>query len=94
MAASGFEKMEGGGVLITGQGIATYQALVCKRGLMALQDGFRLNRAYTPKNLHALAGRITGKVYKLGKVARQQAITDLEGWLAVRQAAEGGEVTE
>lgn len=51
-------------VIDTPAGVARYQALVCKQGLKACKIGMRLNRAYTPKNLMALASRITGQTFK------------------------------
>lgn len=42
----------------------TYQIIAVKAGLKAVQKGFRLNRAYTPKNLKAMTEKITGKKFK------------------------------
>lgn len=42
----------------------TYQILVVKQGLKACKIGFRLNRAYTPKNLKLMAEKITGQKFK------------------------------
>lgn len=50
--------------VFTGTGVSVYQMLVVKRGLLACKDGFRLNRAYTPKNLRAVTERLTGQKFK------------------------------
>lgn len=56
--------MDKASVIDTPEGIATYQMLAVKHGLKACAKGFRLNRAYTPKNLRAMAERFTGKKFK------------------------------
>jgi hypothetical protein len=39
-------------------------AVAAKHGLIAIKKGFRLNRAYTPKNCRAMAERLTGRKFK------------------------------
>ncbi len=75
---------DGAIILDTPEQISVYQAIVCKQGLKACKLGRRLNRSYTPKNLMALAARITDKKFK----ARDYdgAITALEQWIAAQQA--------
>jgi hypothetical protein len=66
---------------VTSIEVRVYQALAVKQGLKSLQQGFRLNRAYTSTNLRRTAGHITGRTYKAGKNGIVQAISDLERWL-------------
>jgi hypothetical protein len=63
-------------------GVNTYRAIVVKHGLkLYAKTGMKPNRAYTPTAMLATAGQITGKTYKRG--AYQEAIADLEAWIAV-----------
>lgn len=38
--------------------------IAARAGLRALKQGYKLNRAYTPKNCRIVAQRITGKKFK------------------------------
>lgn len=67
-------------IIDTPEGINRYQALVVKQGLKACMIGLRLNRAYTPKNLMAMASSITGKQFKARDYAG--AIVAIEAVLA------------
>lgn len=48
----------------TPEAVSRYQLLVVKQGLKACQKGFRLNTAYTPKNLRMITERATGRKFK------------------------------
>lgn len=63
--------------------VAMYQALAIKHGLVFYaRHGVRINRAYTPKNMMAMATKITGRKFKprdyMGAVAALQEWTDKE----------------
>lgn len=76
-----------GAVVFSGAaGVATYQAVALKSALrLYAKTGMKANRAYTPKNMMALAAQITGKKFK----ARDYdgAISSLEEWLAANGRA-------
>jgi hypothetical protein len=82
---NGIEQTANGTTIITGEGISTYQALVVKQGLKAIKVGLRLNRSYTPKNLMAMATKITGQKFKARDY--DSAIEALESWIEERKAA-------
>lgn len=50
--------------------------VAAKAGLKAIQNGMRLNSAYTPRNCMAAASRFTGKTYKARDY--QRAIDDIQ----------------
>ena len=85
--------MAGGGVIATGHGVTVYQALVVKNAIkMWLKHRVKANRAYTPTNMAATAGRITGKTYKRGQLAQAQA--DLEQWIQDQRAVLAAEAEQ
>lgn len=69
--------------VITGQGVRVYQALAIKQALnLYIRTGMKANSAYTPKNMLATAGAITGKSYgRSSNQAMQQAVFDLTAWV-------------
>lgn len=71
--------MSNGFTLSTPEQISVYQALCVKHGLQAITKGFRINRAYTPKNCMAMATKITGEKFKARDY--EGAIKALEGWI-------------
>ena len=77
-------------VEIGDNGPLLYQALVIRKGLEACKIGMRLNTAYTPTNLKRAATRFTGKCYKRGAKALDEAIADIT---EVIDAAEGRGIT-
>lgn len=78
--------------LIIGDNVRVYQALVIRKGLQACQQGFRLNRTYTPTNLTRTATRFTGKSYTRGKKGIQQAIDDMT--VLIDKAESEGQLVE
>ena len=71
---------EDGTVIFQGaEATSVYQAMVVRQGLKACKDGFRLNRAYTPKNLMAMVQKITGKKFSTRKY--DEAIAAMTSWI-------------
>lgn len=67
-------------------GVATYRAVVIKHALVFYaKTGMKVNSAYTPKNMLAAAGQITGQKFKRGQY--QQAIDALELWIQANGTA-------
>ncbi len=61
-------------------GVSTYQAIVLKRALhLYAKHRMRVNRAWTPTRMLALAGEITGQTFKRGEYLRAADI--LQEWL-------------
>lgn len=61
-------------------GVATYQAITLKHALVFYaKTGCKVNRAYTPKRMMALASHITGQTFK--PRGYQAAIDALEAWI-------------
>lgn len=68
-------------------GVATYQAIAVKHAIrFYAKTGMKVNRAYTPTAMLALASKITGHPYKRGQFA--QAVADLELWIAANGSAQ------
>jgi hypothetical protein len=62
-----------------------YQALCLIQGLKLYRDtGMKVNRSYTPTNMLALAGQMTGQRFKRGQF--NDAIQAIEAWLEERKA--------
>lgn len=72
-------KTDSGATVFTGSGVAVYQALAVKQGLVACKIGMRLNSAYTPTNLMAMVHKITGNKHKRGDY--DGAIASVEEWI-------------
>jgi hypothetical protein len=52
------------GFIITNPDPGRLAAIAAKHGLKAIQKGFRLNTAYTPKNCRRIAEEFTGRKFK------------------------------
>jgi len=68
----------------TGNPVYVIQAMAVKRGMeFYLRTGMRVNTAYTPKNMLATAGKITGEDYgaKWNAKTAAKAIAGLEAWI-------------
>lgn len=64
------------------------QATAVKAGIeFYLKTGMKLNRAYTPTNLLAVASKFSGKTYKRGRRGLAEAAADLGAWIAAMKAA-------
>lgn len=76
-----------GGSMFAGTAAVNVFALITLKGALKLYDatGMKPNRAYTPTNMLAAAGKATGKTYKRGQF--KQAIADLEAVIATARAA-------
>lgn len=62
----------------------TFRAVVIASALeLYAKTGMKANTAYTPKNMLATAGQITGVAYKRG--AYMQAAQDLRAWANARK---------
>lgn len=62
-----------------GEQVNDLQAIVIRKAIqMWVNHGMRANRAYTPGNLAATAGRITGLKYTSSKKSLAKAVTDIE----------------
>jgi hypothetical protein len=63
---------------LVGEQVRDAQALIVRRAIILwVQSGIKANRAYTPKNMAATAGSITGKRYTSSKKSLQQAADDI-----------------
>lgn len=80
---NGIKVTESGTIIATGVGVSIFQALAVKHGLKAIKIGFRVNRAYTPKNCMMMASKITGKKFKPRDY--DGAIAALEEWIEARR---------
>ncbi len=77
-----------GTTIATGEGVNVFQAIVIKNAIKLYRaTGMKANRAYTPTNMLATAGRIVGKNYKRGEL--EQAQTDLTAWIEAAKEARG-----
>lgn len=72
---------------------SVYQAIAVKHGLLFYsKTGMRINRAYTPKNMMAMATKITGQTFKpRDYISAAQAI---EHKLILMKNAEAGLVND
>lgn len=78
---------ESGGMTLYGRdAVSLYAAITLRSGLrMYAKSGMKLSRNYTPSVMLAAAKEFTGKEYKRGQY--QQAIEDLDTWIATMKAA-------
>jgi hypothetical protein len=86
---------EGGQVrVISGpKAVNLYRAKVILSGInLYLKTGMQPNRMYTPTNMKAVASEYTGKQYKNGRKALEQAAADLDAYMKSAEAFEGIEV--
>lgn len=68
-------------------GVNTYVAVVLKSAIkLYAKTGIKANRAYTPTNMLAKAGEITGKKFKRGQF--DAAVEALDEWLAANGRAQ------
>jgi len=74
-----------GGITFSGgEAVSIYQAIVLKSAIgMYARTRMKVNRSYTPTNMLATAGRITGKTYKRGQF--QEAIADLDQFIILQK---------
>ena len=83
---------EGGQVrsISGGKAVNLYRAKVVMIGInLYLNTGMQANRMYTPTNMKAVASEYTGKQYKKGRKALEQAAADLKTYLESAEAFEG-----
>lgn len=65
--------------------VSIYQALAIKHGLrFYARHAMRINKAYTPKAMLAMATKITGKEFKKG--AYMEASDALDAWIKEEHA--------
>jgi hypothetical protein len=77
-----------GAIICTGEGVNIFQAIAVKGAIkLYINTGMKANRAYTPTNMLATAGRITGKTFKRGQL--QAAHDALVEWIAAAKEARG-----
>jgi len=69
--------------------VTRYQVLVVRQGLRACKRGFRLNTAYTPKNLRAMTEKITGHRNFRAR-DYDGMIAALDQWLAAQEGDSSG----
>lgn len=68
--------------------VSVFQAIVIKNAIKLYVDtGMKANRAYTPTNMLATAGRIVGKTFKRGQLPEAQK--ELELWIEKKKEARG-----
>jgi hypothetical protein len=74
------------GTVFVGSDVRIFQALAIAQGLkLYARTGMRINRAYTPKNMMAVAAQLTGQRFKARDyLGAAQALSD---WADARKAA-------
>jgi len=72
-----------GGTTFAGpEAVDLFRAVALKSGIsMYAKCGMKPNSMWTPTNMLAAAGRLTGKKYKLSRSGYAKAIADLEAWI-------------
>jgi hypothetical protein len=63
--------------------IKVYQFTVIRAALkLYLNTGVKANTSYTPSNMVAKISEVTGKHYTTKRASMEQALSDLNDWLA------------
>lgn len=73
-----------GATMITGNAINWYRATVCRSAIRMYLAGMKASRNSTSGNLRAIASQYTGKQYARSRKGMENALADLDAFLANR----------